>query len=213
MAKDSDSTPPKRKVLDLIEPAKASSRRERQRTAAQPAPEAPAPPSALDAAKANALDIFDDTAKKKKPSVKKTSQSGKAVLPVISKLLEEEEPAPVVEIPAPLPASSVSPVVAEVAEASAEEEDNGNCISIKPPIIVSELAARMGLKPFVLLALNDEFTGANIHIVKEEGSWTNCDEWSIPTIHMRSKELCNFALVYNRMSGPSSSTIFKIDAA
>jgi translation initiation factor IF-2 len=32
------------------------------------------------------------------------------------------------------------------------EEDTGNCISIKPPIIVSELAARMGLKPFVLLA-------------------------------------------------------------
>ena len=153
MAKDSDSTPPKRKVLDLIEPAKAPSRRERQRTAAQPAaPEAPAPPSALDAAKANALDIFDDTAKKKRPSVKKTSQSGKAVLPVISKLLEEEEPAPVVEIPAPLPASSVSPVVPEAAEAPVEEEDSGNCISIKPPIIVSELAARMGLKPFVLLA-------------------------------------------------------------
>jgi translation initiation factor IF-2 len=152
MAKDSDSTPPKRKVLDLIEPAKAPSRRERQRTAAQPAPEAPAPPSALDAAKANALDIFDDSAKKKRPSVKKTSQSGKAVLPVISKLLEEEEPVPAVEIPAPLPASSVSPVIPEVPEAPAEEGDTGNCISIKPPIIVSELAARMGLKPFVLLA-------------------------------------------------------------
>lgn len=150
MAKDSDSTPPKRQVLDLT--AKAPSRRERQRTAAQPAPEAPAPPSALDAAKANALDIFDDTAKKKRPSVKKTSQSGKAVLPVISKLLEEEVPAPVVEIPAPLPASSVSPVIPEAPEEPAAEEDNGNCISIKPPIIVSELAARMGLKPFVLLA-------------------------------------------------------------
>jgi translation initiation factor IF-2 len=150
MAKDSDSTPPKRQVLDLT--AKAPSRRERQRTAAQPAPEVPAPPSALDAAKANALDIFDDSAKKKRPSVKKTSQSGKAVLPVISKLLEEEEPAPVVEIPAPLPATSVSPVVADVVEAPAEEEDTGNYISIKPPIIVSELAARMGLKPFVLLA-------------------------------------------------------------
>lgn len=151
MAKDSDSTPPKRQVLDLT--AKAPSRRERQRTAAQPAaPEAPAPPSALDAAKANALDIFDDTAKKKRPSVKKTSQSGKAVLPVISKLLEEEVPVPVVEIPAPLPASSVSPVVPEAPEEPAVEEDNGNCISIKPPIIVSELAARMGLKPFVLLA-------------------------------------------------------------
>jgi translation initiation factor IF-2 len=154
MAKDSDSTPPKRQVLDLT--AKAPSRRERQRTAAQPAPEVPAPPSALDAAKANALDIFDDTAKKKRPSVKKTSQSGKAVLPVISKLLEEEEPVPVIEIEAPLPATSVSPVIPEVAETAvetpAEEEDTGNCISIKPPIIVSELAARMGLKPFVLLA-------------------------------------------------------------
>jgi translation initiation factor IF-2 len=148
MAKDSDSTPPKRQVLDLT--AKAPSRRERQRTAAQPAPEVPAPPSALDAAKANALDIFDDSAKKKRPSVKKTSQSGKPVLPVISKLLEEEEPAPALEVPAPLPASSVSPVVPE--DVAAEAEDAGNYISIKPPIIVSELAARMGLKPFVLLA-------------------------------------------------------------
>ena len=154
MAKDSDSTPPTRQVLDLT--AKAPSRRERQRTAAQPAaPEAPAPPSALDAAKASALDIFEDTTKKKRPSVKKTSQSGKAVLPVISKLLEETEPEPAVEIPAPLPASSVSPVAPVAPEPSDEpaaEEDTGNCISIKPPIIVSELAARMGLKPFVLLA-------------------------------------------------------------
>ncbi len=151
MAKDSDSTPPKRQVLDLT--AKAPSRRERQRTAAQPAaPEAPAPPSALDAAKASALDIFEDTTKKKRPSVKKTSQSGKAVLPVISKLLEEPEPEPAVEIPAPLPASSVSPVALEPSDEPAAEEDTGNCISIKPPIIVSELAARMGLKPFVLLA-------------------------------------------------------------
>jgi translation initiation factor IF-2 len=151
MAKDSDSTPPKRQVLDLT--AKAPSRRERQRTAAQPAaPEAPAPPSALDAAKASALDIFEDTTKKKRPSVKKTSQSGKPVLPVISKLLEETEPEPAVEIPAPLPASSVSPVAPGPSDAPAVEEDTGNCISIKPPIIVSELAARMGLKPFVLLA-------------------------------------------------------------
>jgi translation initiation factor IF-2 len=150
MAKDSDSIPPKRQVLDLT--AKAPSRRERQRTAAQPIPEVPAPPSALDAAKASALDIFEDTTKKKRPSVRKTSQSGKAVLPVISKLLEEAEPAPVVEIPAPLPASSVSPVAPGPSDAPAVEEDTGNCISIKPPIIVSELAARMGLKPFVLLA-------------------------------------------------------------
>jgi translation initiation factor IF-2 len=150
MAKDSDSTPPKRKVLDLIEPAKAPSRRERQRNAAQPAPEVPAPPSALDAAKANALDIFDDSGKKKRPSVKKTSQSGKAVLPVISKLLDDEEPAPVVPaavIPPPAPPEPPAPAAEED-----ESGDSGNLISIKPPIIVSELAARMGLKPFVLLA-------------------------------------------------------------
>jgi len=147
MAKDSDSTPPKRKVLDLIEPAKTPSRRERQRAAAQTPPEPP-PPSALDAAKANALDIFDDGAKKKRSGVRKTEQSGKAVLPSISKLLEDEAPAP-----APAPVVAPPPVAAVPAAApEPEEADSGNCISIKPPIIVSELATRMGLKPFVLLA-------------------------------------------------------------
>ena len=131
---------------------KAPSRRERQRSAAQPAPETPAPPSALDAAKANALDIFDDSTKKKRPSVKKTSQSGKAVLPVISKILEEEAPVPPEVIPVPLPAVPAPPADTTPADSPAEEEDNGKYISIKPPIIVSELAARMGLKPFVLLA-------------------------------------------------------------
>ena len=153
MAKDSsDSTPPKRKVLDLIEQPKASSRRDRQR-AAQAAEAAPPPPSKLDAAKANALDIFDEGGKKKRSGVRKTDQSGKAVLPVISKLLEEEEPAAPAPLPTPPPASTVSPVALAPAEPEpAVEEDTGNLISIKPPIIVSELAARMGLKPFVLLA-------------------------------------------------------------
>lgn len=147
MAKDSDSTPPKRKVLDLIEPAKTPSRRERQRAAAQTPPEQ-APASALDTAKANALDIFDDGAKKKRSGVRKTDQSGKAVLPSISKLLEDEPPAPApAAVVAPLPVAE-----APAAPAEPEEADAGNCISIKPPIIVSELASRMGLKPFVLLA-------------------------------------------------------------
>jgi len=154
MAKDSsDSTPPKRKVLDLIEQPKAPSRRERQRSAAQAPETTPQPPSKLDAAKANALDIFDEGGKKKRSGVRKTEQSGKAVLPVISKLLEEEEPVAPAPVPTPPPASTVSPVPAPAAEEEpAEPEDTGNFISIKPPIIVSELAARMGLKPFVLLA-------------------------------------------------------------
>ena len=105
MAKDSDSTPPKRKVLDLIEQPKAATRRDRQR-AAQAAEAAPAPPSKLDAAKANALDIFEEGGKKKRSTIKKTEQSGKAVLPVISKLLEEEEPAAAATVPSPLPVLS-----------------------------------------------------------------------------------------------------------
>jgi len=150
MAKDSDSTPPKRKVLDLIEQPKAATRRDRQR-AAQAAEAAPAPPSKLDAAKANALDIFEEGGKKKRSTIKKTEQSGKAVLPVISKLLEEEEPAAAATVPSPLPVTAAPPVE-EADEVAEEPADSGNYISIKPPIIVSELAARMGLKPFVLLA-------------------------------------------------------------
>ncbi len=153
MAKDSsDSTPPKRKVLDLIEQPKPASRRDRQR-AAQAAEAAPAPPSKLDAAKANALDIFDEGGKKKRSGVRKTEQSGKAVLPSISKVLEEEEPKAVVPATPPPPAETVSPPAPPAeAETAAEEEDTGNVISIKPPIIVADLATRMGLKPFRLLA-------------------------------------------------------------
>jgi translation initiation factor IF-2 len=149
MAKDSDSTPPKRQVLDLT--AKAPSRRERQRSAAAPAPEVPAP-SELQKKKDGALDLFSDDAKKKKSGVRKTDQSGKAVLPSISKLLEEEAPAAAAApepIVAPAPVAAAPP--AQQAD-EADDADSGNYISIKPPIIVSELAARMGLKPFVLLA-------------------------------------------------------------
>ncbi len=152
MAKDSESTPPKRKVLDLIEQPKAPSRRERQRSAAQAA-ETPQP-SALEKAKAAALDIFDEGGKKKRSGVRKTEQSGKAVLPSISKLLEDEkapEPATLTPPPAAATVSPPPPAPAEDTE-PAGEENEGNVISIKPPIIVSDLATRMGLKPFVLLA-------------------------------------------------------------
>lgn len=148
MAKDSDSNPPKRKVLDLIDETKAPSRRERQRSAAKEA-EAPKP-SALDAAKANALDLFEDGGKKKRKTVRKTEQSGKAVLPTISKILEDEAPAPVVQTPAPEP--EVAAEQDDAAESEPTLSADGKVISIKPPIIVSDLAGVMGVKPFVLLA-------------------------------------------------------------
>lgn len=140
MAQESDSPPPKRKVLDLIEQRKSPSRRERQRTEASKV-------KTVEDAKREALDLFSDDGKKKRTAARK---SAKPVIPAISKVLGEEDPTLVPEPVAPAPAPAPAPVVEEAeVEASADGE---NVISIKPPIIVSELAARMNLKPFQLLA-------------------------------------------------------------
>jgi translation initiation factor IF-2 len=148
MPENSDSTPKKSKVLDLLDTAKKPSRRERQRKEAEVIPPAP---SALDEKKANALDLFADD---KKPKVRKTARTGKAVLGTISKILDKEDavlakaaapaPAPVEEAPAPEP---------EIETAVAEEiPDDPKLIIIKPPILIPDLAARLGLKPFNIMA-------------------------------------------------------------
>jgi translation initiation factor IF-2 len=143
MPKDSDKTPEKApekkkpKVLDLIETPVKPSRRERQRTEASQV-------KTVDDAKREALDLF---AEEKKPKVRKTAKSGKAVLPTISKLLNEEpEPEPVV---APEPVEAPAPVIEQIVE---EDPEDPKLIIIKPPILVSELAARLGLKPFQVMA-------------------------------------------------------------
>jgi translation initiation factor IF-2 len=143
MPKDSDKTPEKTpekkkpKVLDLIETPVKPSRRERQRTEASQV-------KTVDDAKREALDLF---AEEKKPKVRKTAKSGQAVLPTISKLLNEEPaPEPVV---APAPVEAPAPVVESVVE---EDPEDPKLIIIKPPILVSELAARLGLKPFQVMA-------------------------------------------------------------
>jgi len=144
MPDDSESKKPKPKVLDLIDDSKAPSRRERQRQ------EASQKKTVEDAKK----EAYDPFAEEKKPKVRKTSQSGKAVLPTISKLLDEEDPS-MVKIPAPAAGAATPPPSAPAVAASAapeEPEGNSKLISVKPPIIVSELAALMGLKPFQLLA-------------------------------------------------------------
>jgi len=145
MPKKSDSSQEKPKVLDLIEDAKKPSRRERQRKEA----EVVAPgPSALDAKKANALDLF---AEEKKPKVKKSTRAPKAVLGSISKLLDRDDPAMVkaaqVVVEAPVrPIAAVSEPAADVIDADSK------LILIKPPILVPELASRLGLKPFNIMA-------------------------------------------------------------
>ncbi|TAG10778.1 MAG: translation initiation factor IF-2 [Verrucomicrobia bacterium] len=145
MPKDSESSPKKEKVLDLIDGTKKPSRRERQRKEAEVVP---ALPSALDAKKANALDLF---AEEKKPKVRKTAPAGKGVIKPISKLLDSEEKATASE---PIPVVIEAPVV--IAESEPEESqdvsDDPKLIVIKPPILVAVLAAKLGLKPFNIMA-------------------------------------------------------------
>ena len=90
MPKNSDSSPEKPKILDLLDDAKKLSRRERKQQVAEPPPEVPELPSALDVAKREALDLYAD---EQKPKVRKPARPGKSVLPTISKLLESEEKA------------------------------------------------------------------------------------------------------------------------
>ena len=152
MPKPSDSSPDKDKVLDLLGTTPKPSRRERQRKEAEPDPPLPPPgPSKLDQAKSEALDLFSE---EKKPKVRKSGLPPKNVLGSISKLLEREDPAVVKASPPPPPVVAAPPVTAPppVEEESEEIPDDPKLIVIKPPILVPELAARLGLKPFHIMA-------------------------------------------------------------
>jgi translation initiation factor IF-2 len=146
MPENSDSTPKKSKVLDLLDPTKKPSRRERQRKEAEVVPAAPAGPSVLETKKANALDLF---AEDKKPKVRKTARTGKAVIGTISKILDQaDEAAELAAAPAPVivPTAVAEPVVED------DVPDDPKLIVIKPPILIPDLAARLGLKPFNIMA-------------------------------------------------------------
>ena len=144
MPENSDSSPKDSKVLDLLDTTTKPSRRERQRKDAEVAPPAP---SVLDAQKANALDLFADD---KKPKVRKTARTGKSVIGTISKILDQEEasanPSPEIIVPEPVAA------VVTVVEAEEIPSDDPKLIVIKPPILIPALAARLGLKPFNIMA-------------------------------------------------------------
>ncbi len=161
MPQKSDSSPDRPEVLDLIDDTKKPSRRERKRLVAEPPPPpepGPELPSALDVAKRDALDLF---ATEKRPKVRKAASS---VLPTISKLLEEEQAAakpakaPKIAKPSEPPPAIATAPEAEAAPAPPPEDaveetpDDPRLIVIKPPILVPELAARLGLKPFHIMA-------------------------------------------------------------
>jgi translation initiation factor IF-2 len=149
MPEKSDSSPEQSKVLDLLDTTKKPSRRERQRKEVEVVPP---PPSVLDAQKANALDLF---AEDKQPKVKKTTRTGKAVLGTISKLLDNEEKAAAKNLAPAVAPTPTAPAQTEIASPVSNEEtisDDPKLIVIKPPILVPDLAARLGLKPFNIMA-------------------------------------------------------------
>ena len=147
MPENSDSSPKKTKVLDLLDTTKKPSRRERQRKEAEVVPPAP---SALDEKKANALDLF---AEDKKPKVRKTARTGKSVIGTISKILDQEDATIKAAEIAAAPAPEVIVVPEPITEVPEEEiPDDPKLIVIKPPILIPDLAARLGLKPFNIMA-------------------------------------------------------------
>jgi translation initiation factor IF-2 len=141
MPDNSDSPPQKNKVLDLIDTDRKPSRRERQRQEAVAA----AAPSKLEKAKSEALDLFSE---EKKPKARKASGQPKAVIGSISKLLDRQDPEMVKSPAAPQPPPAVETAAAQEDAPS----DDPKLIVIKPPIMIPELAARLGLKPFKITA-------------------------------------------------------------
>lgn len=106
--------------------------------------EGPAKPT-VDEQKAAALNLFEDDEKPKKRRPKPADAAPQQTLPPISLLKEDTTPkviVPIVHAPPP-----------EVAEPEFEIGENGEkIIHLKPPIIVKDLAEKMGLKPFKIIS-------------------------------------------------------------
>lgn len=90
--------------------------------------------------KINALDLFADD---KQPKVNTATRTGKAVLGMISKLLDGEEESE---------NKTLAPAAAPTAPADETTSDDPKLIVIKEPILIPEIAARLGLKPFNIMA-------------------------------------------------------------
>jgi translation initiation factor IF-2 len=122
---------------------------------AEPEPKpvkAPAEPPKPEPPK-EAVSLIDE--KPKRPRERRPAAHGHKpfALPSISKILAPEPP-PVPEPEPPVqPAEPAEPAVSGAEPVQAEESKGSDkVIHIKPPIIVKELAAQMGLKPFVIIS-------------------------------------------------------------
>ena len=148
----------KDKVLSLIEDKKPRIRAPRkdggglpplgatkapQEPKKEEAPAGPAKPT-LDERKAAALNLFEDD---DKPKVRRrpADANQQSALPPISLLAEDNTPKPIVPIVHAPPAETPVPEF-ELGESGEK------IIHLKPPIVVKDLADKMGLKPFKIIA-------------------------------------------------------------
>src|ERR1043166_8042613 len=123
-------------------------------------PVAKAPAKPAQAAPARAISLIDSgKARESKDGQPKTRTT---VLPPISKILPKLDQAPPAKVEppaAPEPAPEAKSSIDGAAPAPEVAAEAQNIIHIKPPIIVKELAAQLGLKPHQLIA---ELMGFNI---------------------------------------------------
>ncbi len=163
-----ESTSPKKpavkKVLSLIEEDDKPKTRGARRAAtplpalgAKPAPvpakpgPAEPPKKTLDDHKREALNLFEED---EKPKVRRRPPEQPTSLPPIS-MIRESGPVQAMPPPPSLPTPVVvaPPKVEEVVIPEQEVNEAGQkVIHLKPPIIVKELAEKMGLRPFKIIA-------------------------------------------------------------
>lgn len=157
-----DSATPKKevkgKVLSLIEEKKPRSRgpvrggnalpplgaKKVEEPVPAPQPAAPAKPT-LDERKAAALNLFEDDDKPKVRRRPVDENAQQNALPPISLLNDPTPPKPIVPIVHAPPAEVVVPEF-ELGESGEK------IIHLKPPIVVKDLADKMGLKPFKIIS-------------------------------------------------------------
>lgn len=144
---DKSNNPEKKKVLDLLDDAndKKLSRREKQRLKAEDAK------PTIEEAKNKALDLFSDD--RPKSTVRKTSRKANEVLPSISRIGQRRKDEFAVSGGADVSSKAGQSEGELTSESGSEviEEGDEKVLTIKPPVVVAELAELMGLKTFHLM--------------------------------------------------------------
>jgi translation initiation factor IF-2 len=116
-------------------------------SAARPSKTAAPTPAAQPTPPPETVSLIDKEKPVRRP--RPASQSAFGKLPPISRILAPEPPK---VAPAPEPEPEAEPAPAVEAPAAEEPKSDEKIIHIKPPIIVKELAAQLGLKPFQLIS-------------------------------------------------------------